>query len=324
MKVSVSIITYNHEKYIAQAIDSVLMQRTNFDYEIIIGEDDSQDNTRAIVKEYKKHYPDKIRLFLNDRKNVIYINRRPTGRWNFINNLKHARGKYIALLEGDDYWTDPYKLQKQVDLLDDHPEYAFCFHSVQMIYEDEDKEPLTFKPSRQKKVYTIEDLLTGNFIASGSVVYRNELICEFPGWFRKTPVGDWPLYILNSLHGDIGYIDEAMEVYRIHSCGLWQSQDGIQQNLTDIQTYRILYNQLDHRYAKLIKQRISHRYYNMARLYQRKCNRPKALMNLFKCLMASPGKPAAPHHQLLRDTLSLLFPTVYRVLRLIRKRIASV
>jgi len=112
MKVSICITTYNHEEYISQALDSVLAQATDFEFEILLGEDDSSDNTRTIVKKYQKMFPEKIRLYLNDRKNVIYINGMATGRWNFINNINHARGDYIALLEGDDYWVDNLKLKK--------------------------------------------------------------------------------------------------------------------------------------------------------------------------------------------------------------------
>src|SRR5690606_24113344 len=122
MKLSVCIQTYNHAPYIAQALDSVLMQETDFDFEILLGEDESTDGTREICQEYARQHPDKIRLFLNSRENVIYINGRPTGRWNFMNNLRHVRGEYVALLDGDDYWTDPRKLQKQVDVLDASPE----------------------------------------------------------------------------------------------------------------------------------------------------------------------------------------------------------
>jgi glycosyltransferase involved in cell wall biosynthesis len=222
-KVSVSMITYNHEKFIAQAVDSVLAQKTDFDYEILIGEDDSSDRTREIVKAYKEEYPEKIRLFLNDRKNVIYIDGRPTGRWNFVNNLKHAHGHYVALLEGDDYWTSPDKLQRQVDFLDSHPDCAICFHAVRKLYEDENRDVQSFNPSVSKEISTIEDLFEQNFMAACSVMFRNRLFGEFPDWYYTVPVGDWPLHILNAQYGNIGYIEQEMAVYRIHSGGLWSS-----------------------------------------------------------------------------------------------------
>lgn len=128
--VSVCFLTYNHEKFVAQALDSVMMQEMDFDYEIILGEDESQDGTREICIEYARQYPDRIRLFLRSRKDVIYINGRPTSRFNFIENWKAARGKYVAMLEGDDYWTDPLKLQKQADYLDNNPDCTLSFHNA--------------------------------------------------------------------------------------------------------------------------------------------------------------------------------------------------
>jgi len=105
-KVSICIITCNHEKSIARTIDSVLMHRTNKDYENIIGENDSEDQTREIVVSYAEKLPEKIKLLLNDRANVIYNNGKPTDRWNLVNNLSYANGEYIALCDVDDYRTD--------------------------------------------------------------------------------------------------------------------------------------------------------------------------------------------------------------------------
>ena len=116
--VSVCIQTYQHARYIRECLDSVLMQKVDFPWEIIIGEDDSTDGTREVCIEYAEKYPNLIRLFLRSRKDVIYVNDKPTGRHNMIENIKAARGKYIALLEGDDFWLNEYKLQKQIDFLD--------------------------------------------------------------------------------------------------------------------------------------------------------------------------------------------------------------
>ena len=113
--VSVCVVTYQHKDFIRSCLDGILMQKTNFPFEIILGEDESTDGTREICKAYAEKYPDKIKLFLRSRKDVIYINQHATGRFNFMENLKAARGKYIAFCEGDDYWIDEYKLQKQVD-----------------------------------------------------------------------------------------------------------------------------------------------------------------------------------------------------------------
>src|ERR1041384_1572484 len=116
--ISVSFITYNHAQYVAQAVDGALMQQTNMPFEIVIGEDMSTDGTREIVKNYQSRYPERIRLLLHDRRNASLANGKPTGNWNFANNIKNCRGRYVALLDGDDYWTSAKKLQKQVDYLE--------------------------------------------------------------------------------------------------------------------------------------------------------------------------------------------------------------
>jgi len=130
--VSISMLVYNHEKWLDKAIQSVLMQKTNFRYELLIAEDCSTDGSREIVINYQKKYPDIIRATLNSVNLGMYRN----GRQNQMN----AKGKYYAILEGDDYWTDPNKLQIQIDFLETHLEYSGCYHSVQ--YVDENERPI--------------------------------------------------------------------------------------------------------------------------------------------------------------------------------------
>ena len=232
-KVSVCVQTYNHAPYIAQALDSVLMQETDFDFEIIVGEDESNDGTREICIEYAEQYPDRIRLFLRSREDVIYINGRATGRYNFVENFRAARGDYIALLDGDDYWTDPRKLQKQADLLDAHPEYALCFHAVALVDEVSGKEKKVLYPPGRRPVYRLADILKHNFIPALSVMFRNREMDALPDWFWDVPVGDLPLHVLNALHGDIGYIDEVMGVYRKHGGGFMQGLRSTERPVSD-------------------------------------------------------------------------------------------
>ena len=258
-KVSVCIPTYNHEKYISHAIESILKQETDFDYEIILGEDESQDGTREICIEYARRYPDRIRLFLRSRKDVIYINGRPTGRFNAIESLKAARGKYIAMLEGDDYWIDPFKLQKQADYLDNNPDCALSFHNALNFDEKSQKFVGVRGPDEIKDKYQLSDLLIGHFIPTCSVMYRNGLIKEFPDWFLRVPVGDKPLYILLAQHGSIGYINEVMGVYRIHPGGIWSGSDYISRHLTNIILLNFFNGYLP-QYADLIQEQIDSRW----------------------------------------------------------------
>ena len=213
MKVSVATTTYNHEKFIVQALESVLMQKVNFDYEFVIVEDCSTDRTREIVIDYQSRYPDVIRLILPE------VNKGEN--WTWIKSMEACQGEYIALFHGDDYWTSADKLQKQVDFLDHHPECSLCFHNALFIYEDQNHSPHNFCFPEQKRITTTEDLLETNYINTSSVMFRNGLVTEFPEWYYKLPVGDFPLFILLSEHGKIGYIDKVMTAYRVHPAGSW-------------------------------------------------------------------------------------------------------
>lgn len=213
MKVTVWMLVYNHEKYIAKALDSVLMQEVDFSYEIIITDDYSTDGTREVLREYKEKHGDKIRLLLNDQ-NVGAMQ-------TALKSYPQCCGDYVALLEGDDYWTDPHKLQLQVNYLEGKPDFSICFHEATIFDEDQGVIRGTFCYENQKEVSTLTDILRGNFIPTASVVFRNHLIREFPDWFRTMPMGDICLYILLAHHGKIGFINRNMSVYRIHSCSAW-------------------------------------------------------------------------------------------------------
>ncbi len=216
MKVSVFMLAYNHERFIAQAIDSILMQEVDFEYEIVIGEDCSTDSTRQIVIDYQKKHPDKIRLLLPEKNLGMHTNA--------MNTYRACQGQYIAVLEGDDYWTSPDKLQTQVRLLDRNPDLVICFTNSLMFWEDNSHDPAIFS-NEQTKIFTIEDLLVRNFISTPSVMYQNGLIKEFPQWYSEQGMGDWTFYILLAEYGKIGYVDEVMSAYRIHDGGVWSSKN---------------------------------------------------------------------------------------------------
>lgn len=219
--VSVCIQTYQHKDYIKDALDSVIMQETDFQFEILIGEDESTDGTREICIEYAKQCSDKIRLFLNSRKNVIHINGQPTGRWNFINNIKNAKGKYIALLPGDDYWTDPHKLQKQVDLLESRPDASMCHHDVLVA-----RRQGIFKRFRTypRKVNWPSDAgpmaFVENIPQTASIVACTELVKKAAPIITRCSVGDRPLVLLLAQEGPVLHLGQPMSVYRVHEGGI--------------------------------------------------------------------------------------------------------
>jgi glycosyltransferase involved in cell wall biosynthesis len=217
MKVSVCMITYNHEKFIAQAIESVMMQKASFGYELVIGEDCSSDATRDICVAYKEKYPGRILLLLR-KKNLGMMP-------NFIQTLQACQGEYIALCEGDDYWTSLYKLQKQVDFLDSHPGFAICSHNVKVVREGAPGSGHEWLGAKRKEVSVLEDLLReGSSGATCSLVFRNRVFGDFPAWYHIIQGGDWALQVLCASRGKLYYFREVMGVYRQHDCGALYAQ----------------------------------------------------------------------------------------------------
>lgn len=211
IKVSVAMITYNHEQFIAQAIESALNQERSFPIEIVIGDDCSLDNTRQILEEYRTRFPDLIRLL--DRPQNLGMLR------NFQSTIESCTGQYIALLEGDDYWTSSQKLSQQVAFLDQNQEFAICHHNAQAVYQDE-RTPRPWHAKRVPARLRLDDMFVENRIVTCTTMFRNRLF-DFPDWFTQSPVGDWPLHLLNARHGDAGYLDEVMSAYRIHESSNW-------------------------------------------------------------------------------------------------------
>jgi glycosyltransferase involved in cell wall biosynthesis len=219
--ISCCVITYNHAPYIKQAIESILNQKHNYSFEIIIADDCSTDGTTGIINEYRQRYPDIIKHITQP------VNAGASKK--FISLLCAARGKYIAYLEGDDYWTNNLKLQKQVDFLEQHPGYNICFSNVLETFSEDLKDPrnVLHGGSGSKATTTINDLLRGNYIQTASVVFKNKLFPYFPEWYADLMPGDWPLHILNAQSGNIYYDNECMCVHRNYSAGVWSTQKAL-------------------------------------------------------------------------------------------------
>jgi glycosyltransferase involved in cell wall biosynthesis len=245
IRLSVCVVTYNHKDYIRQCLDGILMQKTTFPFEIILGEDESTDGTREICKAYAEKFPEKIKLFLRSRKEVIYINGNPTGRHNFIENLKVAKGKYIALCEGDDYWTDPNKLQKQVDYLEVNSALNICFTKAQILRSDGSMEPYPI-PEEINTIVPFKNLLTHhNFIATASVVFRNARDLRYPDWFTKIPFGDLSLYKLITENSGLGFLEDTTVVYRAQGQGVYSRLSTIKKKINYLLFYSYIFQILN-------------------------------------------------------------------------------
>lgn len=209
-KVSVCIISYKHADYISTCLESILAQQVNFDFEIILGEDHSPDETPQIIKQFADANPHLIKAFVRPR-NV-------GAKCNFMHCFLQARGEYIVYIEGDDYWTDVQKLQKQVDFLDHHPEASACFHNAEIVFEDGSGRPNELINGPEQPIWThTKDFFKEKetwFMATASVMMRRKWVHPLPAWFKACKSGDIPLYVILSEKGPIGYLPDKMSVYR--------------------------------------------------------------------------------------------------------------
>jgi glycosyltransferase involved in cell wall biosynthesis len=248
MKLSVLLMTYNHAPFVEQAVRSVLDQRTDFPFEVVVAEDYSIDDTAAIVSRIEAAHPDRIRVLRRGRNLGIQAN--------FIDAYSHCLGDYVATLDGDDYWTAPDKLQRQVDFLDRNPSYSFCFHNVRAISDrpgEDGKEVGAASEGREGRTdFELEDLVKGNFVPFGSVVARNRLIPEFSSWIRDIPGIDWIFGMLNARRGPFARVDGCLGVYRKHEGGAWTSLTWARQIKTVLRIYDGIRGELPPRLGPLV------------------------------------------------------------------------
>lgn len=211
--VSVCVLSYNHEKYLRDCLEGIVMQRTTFPIEAWVHDDASTDKSQEIIKEYQQRYPEIIKPILQTENQ--YSKKEGSILKRFV--FPKCTGKYIALCEGDDYWTDPYKLQKQVDFMDTHPDYVACFHNA---YVQSGKHRVLFNSLIENHYPAMEDIITRRwFIATASLLYRNIHI-EFPEWQKNVISGDYLLELLLAREGKFYYMDDVMSVYRKEGQGI--------------------------------------------------------------------------------------------------------
>jgi len=244
--VTVRTSTYQHGSFIRECIESVLAQKTTFPFEFIIGEDFSTDGTREIVFEYAKKHPDIIRVITAD----YNVGMKSNGR----RCRQAARGKYLATCEGDDYWTDPTKLQQQVDILEAHPEYSLCFHNARVEYMDSGRPSHPFA-KYDKEIYTIDDVVcTPWFVPTQSIMHRRELF-NTPEWTSYIFNGDFATQLLFADKGPFYCINKEMSVYRRHSTSLGATTAIHRATFNRIQNLHYFDMYTNFKYHDLIAQR---------------------------------------------------------------------
>jgi glycosyltransferase involved in cell wall biosynthesis len=305
--VAVWMVTYNQEKYIARAFEGILMQKVDFKLKIFIGDDCSTDNTMAICLKYESENPDILRVIANSENN-IWIN-----AMNIYETCLNSGAKYIAMCEGDDYWTDSFKLQKQVDFLEENPTIFGCYHDVQIVDENNIviKENY-YKP--HKEVFDQEDCLVyGGTYSTSSLVFRGEVLNDMPKWFLKSS-SDYSLDLLITEYGKIAHIEENMGRYRIHSGGLWQGNSEVNNVETVIKRYQIcLTNEkFKRRYGDFFYERIAHLSRYLVAKYINTRQFGKRLKYITYYIYYTRPKSKALFGQLFG---TMLFPSLYKWLK---------
>ena len=273
---SVCVICYNQADFIMQALGSVIEQKVNFSWEVIIADDCSTDGTREIVLDYKLRYPDLITILSRD-KNIGAAK-------NFIELINAANGKYVAYLEGDDFWTMETKLQQQVDFLEQNPSFAICFTRCRETFSENinDLHNYTDNGSGEKTTTTINELIFRNYIQTCTVVFRNKLFGKFPDWYIDLKMGDWPLHLLNAQHGNIKYLPILTAVHRNHSSGVWSSRSALSKINQTITVYDSLEKHTDLYKLPNFKKAKSNLYLSSVKYHLREGNILKAFANFCK------------------------------------------
>lgn len=268
--VSISCITFNHEEYIHDCLNGFIMQKTSFAFEVLIHDDASTDNTANIIKEYEKLYPDIIKPIYQEENQYNKGLRAINATFNY----SRVKGKYIALCEGDDYWLDPLKLQKQVDYLEKNEDCSMVFHLANCIDSENNITHIhgpKYKTSIESVKFDIKDAIksSSTLVPTNAMFFHSKYIRDMPSWCYKAPIGDIPLLLVLAYKGDLGFINNVMSVYRMETPSSWSRQMQNKSNRSLRKTHFERMNEMwedfdewtNFQYTKLLKNKSRKFYY---------------------------------------------------------------
>ncbi|RZN83115.1 MAG: glycosyltransferase [Winogradskyella sp.] len=278
-KVSVIVLAYNHAPFIEENLQSIINQNTNFQYEIILGEDESNDGTREICIDYANKYPDLIKLFLRSRDDVIKLHGVPSGRFNFIESLKVCSGDYVAICEGDDYWIDNLKLQKQVDFLDANENYSFSWTRFKSLKNSTgefviDFNEKYFKEGEKYINFDYERFQKGWHIGMQTLLFRNDrdiLKNSYDFKYFK----DVHIIALSLKKGKGICLNFVSAIYRLHDGGVHTSISEYNGFKIGYLTHKEIY--FDNKTNQYLRRKYLHSYNNFLNANIRAGYLPKAL-----------------------------------------------
>jgi glycosyltransferase involved in cell wall biosynthesis len=296
--ITVVIPTFNHARWIEAAIASVLMQRTRAPVEILVTEDASTDGTRDLVERLAAQHPNRIRLLLSERNlrsNEVVAR-----------GLRVAQGRYVCMLDGDDYWTDPTKLQRQQDFLNVHPECSAVFLNAFVIEGDQVTNRRWTRGDLPARLGERE-IWEGNPFATCTGMLRLDCVRDVPKWYADFfPITDWPLYVLCARHGSLAFLDEVCGGYRLHRDGLFSSLAEVEKRDSVEAFYRRMLRVLDPARAECAKRGYSRYFFDWARAHLAAGDMPAARDCFRRSLRGGGIGSSVPVHSAVRLGLSLL------------------
>lgn len=256
-KLSILVITYNHEKYLKKALRSIYMQRFKYNYEIVICDDCSTDKTVEVAELYRNVFGNKMKIFKNERN--IGITK------NYQNAFSKCTGDFIAVLEGDDYWIDPLKIQTQMDFLLTHPSYSMVFGKIMAILPDNRVLPVQDKPEDiYYRVFSTADIVRDNPIQNFSgCMYNGSVMRSIDPSLYNLTVYDWMINIVVSMYGPVGYIPRAMTMHPMLSSGAWSGYSELERLQFVFGLIESYDSYLNHRFANEFLHRRALIYYRM-------------------------------------------------------------
>ena len=262
-KVSVLMITYNHQNYISDAINGILTQKTDFEFELIIANDCSTDKTNDVIKDFmNKHPKGNLIKYICHEKNIGM-------RLNYISAAKICKGKYVAPCEGDDYWTDPHKLEKQVKFLDMSEEYSMCFTNSSIVDEDNNIKKTNRVDENNRKDITQAEILNGFVPPTNTVLYRNSFLQKIISDFPNIINGDYYISILMANYGIIGYIDNNTAAYRLHEGSSWSKLEEDKRRIEYTRTLMSLKGRIKQPNEKILFDMINSNLSNLRELMEK-------------------------------------------------------
>jgi glycosyltransferase involved in cell wall biosynthesis len=313
MLVSICCVTFNHVNYIRQCLDGFVAQQTNFPFEILVHDDASTDGTTEIVREYELKYPNLFR-------NVYQVENQFLIQNTLINILfKMLKGKYIALCEGDDYWTDPFKLQKQVDFLEQNNVYAGCCHNVQLLHNENDfSNHDTVHANAKLDLRQLIEHMPGGMIATCSLIFKQNALGD-TSWIKEMHFGDFPLWINIYQSGPIFGMADYMGVYRKHSGGFTYgfNWDGYQVGYPKF--YKAARGHVEKEYVPLLNWKTFEVYYHAGSQFVARGEWRKALHS-FKNMLPFAAVTGMHIKALAMLGSKLFFYPVYKILKFFKQR----